>query len=165
MADRVTRVKCDVAGLTRKIEQVGTRAVRGISTAMRHFGEIMLDEAIHNAPLDTGSLAGGREKALKINYGLTGVNRRLVVTIWIDPTTPYIDPNPNHKPTNKTVGDYAGLMEKYLRPHGSGGYKARKGTRNKGAQAGGKFLQRAVKRYRMRLIQRAREIVRRATQQ
>lgn len=159
LAGRVTRVKCDVAGLTRRIEQVGTRAVRGISTAMRHFGELMYYEAkTLNAPKDTGSL----EKAIDIAYERTGINRRLVVTIWIKTNEPYINPNSKRKQGKKTVGDYAFLMEKYLRPHGAGGYKARAGTRNKGPQAGGKFIARAVKRYRMRLIRKAREIARRS---
>jgi hypothetical protein len=157
---RVTRVKCDVDGLVAKIQQVGTRAVKGISTVMRNYGELILHQAERNAPHDTGSL----EKALDIHYTPTGINRRLVVTIFVKTDEPYIDPNSNHKVSQKTVGDYALLMERYLRPYGAGGYKARKGTRDKGAQAGGKFLQRAVKRYRMELIQRARQIARRAAQ-
>lgn len=165
LSSNQTRVRCDVVGITARIEQVGKRAVKGISDAMRYYAEVMLRDAISNAPRDTGSL----ERALEIDYDYTGKNGRLAVTIRVDPSAPYIDPNPNHKPSNKTVGDYAELMERYLRPHGRAaagekGYDARAGTVAKGSQAGGRYLARAVRDHREALLNRARNIVRRATQ-
>ena len=165
MSSNQTRVRCDVDGITTRIEQLGKRAAKGISDAMRYYAEVMLRDAIANAPRDTGSL----ERALEVDYAHTGTNRRLVVTIRVDPSAPYIDPNPNHKPTNKTVGDYAELMERHLRPYGraaSGerGYDARAETISKGPQAGGRYLARAVRDHKEALLNRARNIVRRATQ-
>ena len=162
MSSNQTRVKCDVQAITARIEQVGKRAVKGISDAMRYYAEVMLRDAIANAPRDTGSL----ERALEIDYSYGGLNGRLQVTIRVDPDAPYIDPNPNHKPTDKTVGDYAELMERYLRPHGRGGkWDARAGTRAKGPQDGGRFLARAVRDHMEALLNRARNLVRKATEQ
>lgn len=156
-----TQVKCDVRGIMARIEQVGERAVKGISDAMRYYAEVMIRDALANAPRDTGSL----ERALDVEYMRNGVNGRLWVKIRIDPSEPYIDPNPNHKPSSKTVGDYAYLMERYLQPHGSGSrWFARKGTTDKGPQAGGRFLERAVKNHKAALLQRAKEIAKRAAQ-
>lgn len=152
------RVNCDVRGIMVRIEQVGERAVKHVSDVMRDYGEVMLHDALANAPRDTGSL----ESALKIEYLRNGINGRLAVKVWIDPNTPYIDPNPNHKPSSKTVGAYAWLMEKYLLPHGDGGFNAQDGTLAKGPQAGGKYLERAVEKYRDALIERAHRIVQRA---
>lgn len=158
MADRITRVKCDPAGLVRIIEQVGERAVKGISTVMHTYADLMLADAIKYAPHDTGSL----ERAIRIQYDRSGINTRLKVKIWIDLTAAYEGKQGKGTKKRKTVGDYAFLMEKYLRPHGSGGYKAREGTLNKGVVAGGKFLERAVKKYRQTLIKRARLMAKRA---
>lgn len=154
-------VKCDVRGIVARIEQVGERAVKGISDAMRYYAEVMLRDAIANAPRDTGSL----ERALDVEYMRNGVNGRLWVKIRIDPDEPYVDPNPNHKPSDKTVGDYAYLMERYLRPHGRGGkWDAREGTRAKGPQAGGRFLARAVQAHKAALLARAKNIAKRAAE-
>ena len=159
-AKRVTRVKCDVDGLVARIQQVGDRAVKGISTQMHTYGELIWDQAKRNAPKDTGSL----EMAIQKLPDRTGINRRLVVTIFVDSSTPYIGKGSGHKQSTKTVGDYALLMEKYLRPYGAGGYSAREGTKSKGAQAGGRFFERALKKYLPDLIRKARQIARRATQ-
>lgn len=152
------RVVCNVEGIIASIQQVGDRATKGISDVMRDYGELIVHQAKLNAPHDTGSLEG----AIQAEYMRNGINRRLIVKIWVDPNTPYIDPNPRHKRGNKTVGDYAMLMEQYLTPHGDGGWHAQEGTTGKGPQAGGKFLERAVDQYRDALLQRAENIVRRA---
>lgn len=160
MSNKTTRVKCDVRGIQAYIEQVGNRAVKGISDAMHYYAEVMLRDAVANAPHDTGSL----ENALEIEYSYGGTNGRLQVTVRVNPDMPYIDPNPEHKASDKTVGDYAELMERYLRPHGRGGkWDAREGTRAKGPQAGGRFLARAVRDHKEALMNRARNIVKRAT--
>lgn len=153
-----TKVQCDVRGIQARIQQIGDRAVKHVSDAMRDYAEVMLRDAIANAPHDTGSI----ERALEIDYQRNGPNGRLAIKIWINPSEPYIDPNPNHNVSGKVVGDYAWLMESFLRPHGSGGWNARAGTKAKGSRAGGKFLERAVKEHRAALIQRAKNIIRRA---
>lgn len=161
LSSNQTRVKCDVAGITAHIEQVGKRAVRGISDAMHYYAEAILRDAIANAPHDTGSL----ENALEVEYGYGGINGRLQVTIRVNPDAPYIDTNPDHKASNKTVGDYAELMERHLRPWGRDGedrWRAREGTTSKGPQAGGRFLARAVRDHKEALLNRARKIVERA---
>lgn len=153
-----TRVKCDVQAITARIEQLGERAAKGVSDVMRDYAEIMLHEAIINAPHDTGSL----EDALKIEYQRNGINGRLAIKIWVDPRTPYVDTDPNHAPTSKTVGAYAWLMEKYLVPHGEGGWNAQDGTLAKGSQAGGRYLARAIRQHRAALLEKAQRIVKRA---
>lgn len=156
MAAKRTRVKCDVRGLVAELHQLGERAVKGISTEMRKYGELMLNEGIANAPYDTGSL----QEAIDIKYERKGINTRLVVTIFVDLTKPY-KPR-NGRSTDKEVGDYAMLMERGLAPHGSGRFQAREGTIAKGPQAGGKYFARAIQRYRKELIERARLVAKRA---
>lgn len=153
-----TRVKCDVKALTAKITQVGERAAKGISDAMHYYAEVILRDAIMNAPHDTGSL----ERALYIEQDYGGVNGRLRIKVLLDKDAPYISENPNHKVSDKTVGDYAMLMERYLAPYGSGRYDARQGTLDKGPQAGGRFFDRAVKEHINALIARARNIANKA---
>ena len=162
MASIKTRVKCDVKALTAKLEQLGERAVRGISTELRTYGKRIQDDAELNAPFETGSLI----HAIKVDSSRTGINRRLVVTIFVDLSAPYIKTNTSgdSKPSKKTVGDYAMLMEKGLAPFGSGKYQAREGTISKGPQAGGKFIKRAADANKSELIDRARQIVKRVTQ-
>lgn len=135
------RVVCSVSGIVARIEQVGERAVKGISTVLHDFGEIILHEAKLNAPRDTGDL----ESSLHAEAMRNGINGRLWIKITIFPD----------------VADYAWLMEEFLTPHGSGGYSARPGTRAKGPQAGGKYIERAVEKYRSALIRRANEVAKR----
>lgn len=155
MASR-TRVKCDVRALVAEINQIGERAVKHITTEMRKYGELMLNEAAANAPFDTGSL----QDALDIKYEQAGMNRRLVVTIFLHLGDPYRPKS--GADTDKEVGDYAMLMERGLAPHGSGRYHAREGTTGKGPQAGGKYFARAVQKYKSELIDRARLVAKRA---
>lgn len=151
-----TRVKCNVEGLTARIEQVGKRAAKGISDAMHYYAEIMLQDAIANAPHDTGAL----ESAIKIEQDYGGINGRLRIRVMVDPNVRY---RPRSgKQTNKTVGAYALLMERYLAPYGSGRWNAQVGTLEKGPQAGGRFLTRAVKDHKQALLERARRIAARA---
>lgn len=152
----INRVKCDVRALVAEITQSGERAVKHISTEMRRYGELMFNEAVNNAPYDTGSL----REAIDVKYERTGLHTRLVVTIFVDLTKAY-KPR-NGRPTDKEVGDYAMLMERGLAPHGSGRFQARKGTIEKGPQAGGKYFARAIQRYRKELIERARLVAKRA---
>lgn len=156
MAQKRSRVKCDVRALVNEINQIGERAVRGISTEMRKFGELMLNEAFANAPYDTGSL----QEALDIKYERSGANTRLVVTLFVDVNAPY----ETHSgiESDKEVGDYAMLMERGLAPHGSGRFQAREGTTAKGPQAGGKYFARASQKYKAELIARARLVAARA---
>lgn len=158
MATGRTRVKCDVRKLVAEINQVGERAVKRVSTEMRKYGELMLNEAIANAPYDTGSL----QEALDIKYERKGINTRLVVTLFVKLDAPY--ETHSGVESSKEVGDYAMLMERGLAPHGSGRFQAREGTTNKGPQAGGKYFARAVQKYKSELIERARLIVKRAAQ-
>lgn len=153
-------VKCNVRELTARIEQVGERTVKGISDAIRYYAEIMIRDAVGNAPRKTGTL----ESAIRIEYARKNGNGRLGVKIFVDPTVPYFDPNPNHKPTDKVVGDYALLMERGLAPYGSGRYEADKGTLAKGSQAGGKYLARAIRDHREALVRRAKNIAKRAAE-
>lgn len=158
------RVRCDVAGLTAMISQVGRRAVRGISDAMRDHCEQMFVSAKHNAPRDTGSL----ESALQIHEDRGGVNGRLRIWIDVDVTAPFVPNSPNASPSQKVVGDYALLMERHLLPYGDGGGErqmhARYGTQAKGPQAGGRYLERAIEGHRVALLARARAIAKRAAQ-
>lgn len=153
-------VNCDVRRLTARIEQVGERAVKGISDAMRRYAEVIMRDAIANAPRKTGTL----ESAIRVEFTRKNGNGRLGVTIYVDPTVPYSDPDPNHKPTDKVVGDYANLIDRGLSPYGSGRYSAGVGTRAKGRRAGGRFLERAVNRHREALLRRARAIAKRAAE-
>lgn len=139
---------CDVAGLTARIEQVGERCVKGISTAMTHYAEVMVNTAQLMAPRDTGAL----EAAIHYVATRNGINGRMRIEIMLD----------------SSVMDYAWLMEKYLIPHGKGGgsrwggsFHARVGTLSKGSRAGGGFLRRAVKAHREALLDKASAIAKR----
>ena len=112
-----------------------------------------------NAPHDTGSL----ENAIMITYERTGINRRLEVKIFVKMDAPYTGKKgPNE--SGKNVGSYAQKIDTGLAPYGTGRYQARKGTTDKGPQAGGRFIRRAAEEHRAALIARAKEVVRRAVQ-
>ena len=153
-----TRVRCNVASLVARIEQVGQRAVKGVSDAMNDYGTLIHAAAIRNAPRDTESL----ETAIKIDKDYGGTNRRLRLRVWIDPNEPYVPRKLTHHDYGKTVGDYARLMEFGLSPFGTGRWSAREGTIAKGQQSGGRYFARAVQEYTKALFRRVEGIVKRA---
>lgn len=147
-----TEVKCDVGGIQARLYQVGDRAAKGVSDVLRDYGEIIAHQAVLNAPRDSGSL----EAAIDVKAERDARNR-IQVKIYIKRTVPHFEDE------GKMVGDYAWEMERGLAPHGSGEYSAGPKTRAKGSQAGGRFLERAIERYRQEVYQKARRIIKRVT--
>lgn len=145
------RVKCSVEGIVGRIEQIGERTVKHVSTAMGHYAELIVHAAQLNAPHDTGRL----EDSIHAEQMRNGINGRLWIKITIHPLK----------------DNYGAIMEEYLLPHGKGGgnsqaadgdYDVREKSIAKGPQAGGHFMKRAFAQYRDELIQKANEIARRA---
>lgn len=134
-------MNCDVEGLTRMIEQVGERVVRGISAMMVEQADKIVDKARSNAPVLTESL----ENAIDYKDTRTGLHGRTEVKIFVDGSA--IGAN------GKPVGEYAKMVHEELAPYGSGSagdvhnpdYPDTKSKQKAAAgnDVGGKFLERA----------------------
>lgn len=119
-----------------KIEQTGDRAVKGMSDVLRRRARLIRDLARSYAPRMTGLL----ERS--IDYvTIKGSNRRNTFVVYVD-----MDADAPH---GKTVGDYAPVMERKLRPYGAGRFNLGKGSKEKraaGNDVGGRFFRRAVEK-------------------
>lgn len=145
----MSEVVCDTSGILAHIDQLGDYAVRGVSDVMQDYAELIAWEMERLAPRDTGALEG----SIQVLKDRSGVNRRTSFTIQIDPNATHAD--------GRSVATYGAIMEEMLTPHGSGGFHARAGTLAKGAQAGGKFFERAVERYEDSMVEAVQSKVRR----
>lgn len=118
-----------------KILQTGERAVKGMSAVMRKRAVLIRDLARSYAPVQSGLLERN------IDYvTLKDANRRNTYLV-------YIDTDAAAGRRHGTLGDYAAVMERRLRPYGSGGFQLGKLSRAKaagGAAVGGRFFKRAV---------------------
>ena len=118
-----------------KITQYGERAEKGMSNVMRKRAVMIRDLARSFAPRKTGLL----EK--NIDYvTVKDSNRRNSYEV-------YIDQDAERK--RGTLGDYALVMERRLRPHGRGPFnlgEISKEKRQAGNDVGGRFFKRAVEK-------------------
>lgn len=135
-----------------KLEQMGERAVKGISDMFQDNATKIRNTAIEFAPVLTGAL----EDSIVKNTEYTGINRRAVVTVYIDESGP--------------AGEYAANVHEHLAPYGDGSW----GTVGKSDPnslsmqkdagrgiVGGKFLTRAVNFYKDKIYRDAERIVNR----
>lgn len=146
-------VVCDVEGLMAQLEQIGLRAVRGVSAMMKVEAEAMRDKARSNAPVDKGGL----EEAIKSEAVGGGRNQlgqfeRVSYKVFVDGAMPGADGRP--------VSDYATIMHEELAPYGT--YKLGPKSLEKAAagnEVGAKYLERAVEERRAIVYRKARAIV------
>ena len=149
----MSKVNCDVAGLTFALTQIGERALRGISTVMEEEGAEIQALARSYAPVDEGDL----ESAIKLEKDRSGEHGRTRVFVYVD-----MDAPADH---GKVVGDYAMLMHEGLAPYGSGAFHLGKLSIEKmmaGNNVGGKFMERAAIDRLPILMSRVQAIVKRA---
>jgi hypothetical protein len=140
------------AALTLTLQQTGHKAVDGVAQVMREGGEEIAELAKDYAPYDASSPAGRGhlQDAIEVKTERTGINGRLVVTVWV---------NGNRLGNGgKRIGEYAFLMHEFLAPYGNPAiFHAGPGTLAKGSKAGGKFLERAYRDTYKSILQRAAE--------
>lgn len=149
----MSKVNCDVDGLSAMLLQIGDRAVRGVSNVMVSEGKKIQELAVSNAPVDEGNL----EEAIKIEIDRGGINGRTRVSIFVDE-----DMDAGH---GKTVGDYAARMHEGLAPYGSGAYNLGEKSRqkaNSGHNVGGKYMERAIDEREDELMRKVYDIVRKS---
>jgi hypothetical protein len=133
-------VKFNPGQLEVNLQQIGERAVKGMSERMRRTAMKIRDLAREYAPVKTGQL----EKS--IDYETLKVNGRNSYVV-------FIDLDMVRQSGEGVVGDYAFVMEEELHPYGrakSGKryYRLGPGSAAKaasGKKVGGRFLSRAVK--------------------
>jgi hypothetical protein len=142
-----------------QIEQIGERAMKGMSEVMRRHAIRIRDLARDYAPIKTGLLENA------IDYDMVKVGRRNSYVVFID-----LDATKTTgKEGNVTqLGDYAFLMEEGLRPLARKGRVFNLGTLSRakaatGKKVGGRFLARAVADGTRDVLGDAAKEVRRAT--
>ena len=155
-ADRVSGVSS--TELSFRLDQVGDRAIRGISQAIREGAHDIAEKARSNAPVDQGNL----EDAIKVDISRSGVNGRVSATVYVDESMPAPELTPDGRIVKgteyKVVGDYAMKMHE-------GEYKLGKRSRAKasaGHEVGPKYLERAVDEVLPGVVAAARRLAKRA---
>jgi hypothetical protein len=132
-------VKFNPGQLEVNLQQIGERAVKGMSDKMRRTAVKIRDLARDNAPHKTGDL----ERAIDYTTVKQGGRNAYVVFINVDALRSEGDGQ---------IGDYAWIMERQLHPHGRQAglrrFNLGPGSLVKaagGKKVGGRFLSRAVK--------------------
>ncbi len=142
-----------------RLDQEGERAIKGLSEIMKAGGEGIMQTARDMAPFRNPGDHGGStdmdrhlDRAIDMKVDRSGVNRRLAVTIFIN----------GRKIGNggKRIAEYAYLIHEGLAPYGSGIWNASEGTLGKGPQAGGKFMTRAYKAYKKKILEDSKDYCR-----
>jgi hypothetical protein len=131
--------KRQMTNLTVAIKQTGEKAARRAISVMEEEGREIADLARSYAPFDEGMLEDAI-KSERVPGGRDEKGRFVRDAIQV-----YVDADMPGSGGARTVGEYAYLMHEELGPYGSGRYNPGPGTRAKGPQAGGKFLDRAVR--------------------
>lgn len=125
--------------LETRLEQLGDRAMKGMSEQMRRHAIKIRDLARAYAPVKTGLL----EKS--IDYAVLRENRRNVYVVYIDTEAARFS-------GDGSLGDYAMIMHQQLHPYGRqapGGRRFNLGVKSaakaaSGKKVGGRFLTRAT---------------------
>jgi hypothetical protein len=134
-----------ISRLVSKIRLVGELARASISEEMMKGAERIVQRARDYAPYDEGKL----EDAIKWKKGSERVQARNALGHFSTGTQKsaiavvYVDKNMPGSGSAQNVGEYAFLMHEEMAPYGeiNRGVK----TRAKGPQAGGKYLERAIR--------------------
>lgn len=125
----------DPAALIARMEQLGARAEKRGAEVLRKAANEVKDRAKAYAPLEHGGL----EEAIEVYSDHSGINRRRVYYVAVDPDAPELDKE--GKPTGRTVGRYATEMHE-------GVYNPGKRSQEKanalGVVVGPKYLERAA---------------------
>lgn len=151
--EQLSRIEGSFDGIMLRINQRGERAVKGVSDTMQDNAERIRDLAIEYSPILTGAL----ESSIKKNTEYTGINRRSVVTVFID--------------ESGDAGKYAADVHEHLAPWGDGtwgrvggsdpdSFSAQKD--NGSGLVGGKFLERAFKFYKDKIRRDCERVVSKA---
>lgn len=129
------RVQFDAAAIVAKLTQIGERAERNGAEALRKAAHEIRDRARDYAPLEHGGLT----EAISVYSDRSGVNRRRVFYVYIDPDAPEL--NAQGEPTGRTV-------ERYINWTHEGEYNLGKRSAHKaamlGVYVGPKYLERAA---------------------
>ncbi|WP_323016475.1 HK97 gp10 family phage protein [Castellaniella sp.] len=152
-----SRIIGDPAGLGIRLSQLGDRVVKHVADVLRDESENIQQLARDNAPVDKGNL----EEAIKLEEDRGGINRRLRVTVYVDPDFPA----PEGSDIGRTVGRYMLMMHEGLAPYGSGAFKLgdkSQAKANAGFNVGGKFFERAYLERKPHIQKRVAAMVKRA---
>lgn len=155
-----SRVIGDVNGIVLRLTQAGERAVKGVSQVMQTNGDMIRDLARDYAPIDEGNL----EDAIVKVTSYTGINRRSEVTIGVDTTM-----SGSGGSGSWDLATYAlqmhenqniGIVDNEL-------YRFQLGARSKAKDGGrgvvgGKFLLRAYNERKEKIVDQAKNAVKRA---
>lgn len=133
------RVKVKVTGmgtLLSKLIQAKEEAVGAAMNAANEAVELIKEESISRAPVDTGDLERCHATSVKYFKSLG----KVVGRVYLDDSKAT---HLHYSPTTK----YATIMHEHLAPYGSGAFNLGEGSLKKSAaghDVGGKFLLRAV---------------------
>lgn len=162
--NRVSGITGD--GFSIRLDQLGDRALRGLSKVITSGAKEIQKQARSNAPVDIGNL----EEAIKVDTDRSGSHRRVSATVYVDETMPAVHYNADGSVTkgteDKVVGDYVMEMHENLTPvgHLQLGPKSLDKSMS-GHQVGGKFMERAFDDVVPGIIQEAEDIVRKASRE
>lgn len=129
------KITFDPRAIVAKMAQVGERAEKGGAEALHKGAKEIQKRARMYSPLDHGGL----EHAIEYYSDRSGINRRRVFYVYINPDAPEL--NSRGEPTGRTVERYAMYMHE-------GDYNLGKRSQAKaaslGVEVGPKFLERAA---------------------
>jgi len=129
------KISFDARAIVAKLTQIGEHAEKRGAEALRKGAHEIRNRARAYAPLEHGGL----EHAIQVYSDRSGINRRRVYYVYIDPDMPELDAG--GKPTSRKVGRYMMMMHE-------GSYNLGKRSLAKeassGVSVGPKFLERAA---------------------
>lgn len=127
-------VDFDIGALVSRLQQIGDHASSNGARGLRRAAVRVQKLAVSYAPLEHGGL----EDAIKIEEDSSGINRRKIFYVYVDPTSPELDAS--GQATGRLVGRYMHWIHE-------GDYKLGKASQAKNAgsgKVGPKFLERAA---------------------
>lgn len=146
------RYKANVEGIDKMIARlrlVGADVQQAAVEAVEEATELLKEESISRAPVDTGDL----EECHDTKVHAFKNNQKVVGVVFIDDSKMQAF---HYTPTSQ----YAIIMHEHLAPYGSGEFQMREASRQKrasGHDVGGKFLLRALEDNRERIAEIIRE--------
>lgn len=132
----------NIGELELKLLQVGERAIKGMSERMRKHAVLVRNLARDYAPIKSGLLEDN------IDYETIKEGRRNAYVVFVRTEAERERERADGSVYQDTLGDYAMIMERELRPYGKGNLKLGLRSRAKkasGKKVGGEFLKRAIK--------------------
>jgi hypothetical protein len=143
------------------ISHEGDKASKVVNDILRDGAKKIAETAKDMAPYASPEYGGSSnprkhlQEAIEVKNENTGGGRALKLTVWV-----------NGRRTDdqgRPIGRYAWLMHEGLLPHGEWGgpgFEASPSTLAKGAQAGGKFLERAYREHADKIKRKAEQAAR-----